>query len=141
MRLELAFPPEWARAEAPPATVYTAPGGVTFEVFPIVARTAVTVDDLLLHGVPAGAAVERAPVENHATKTGWPIRIHQVALPGEVRVVAHYELLVYAGMVVVRAPAVELLENNRATIRELLATASPHLAGDTPAAISELWEM
>jgi hypothetical protein len=141
MRLELAFGPEIARTEAGRVAVYTAPGGIVFEVFPVAPRTDIEVDAVLLHGVAEGTPVERAPVQRHATATGWPIALYRATLPGEVRLAAYYEFLVLGAVVVVRVPSAEVLDSKRTLVLELLASARADLSGDTPAAISELWEM
>jgi hypothetical protein len=141
MRLELAFGPELARTESGRVAVYTTPGGIAFEVFPVAPRTDIDVDAVLLHGVPAGTPVERAPAERHATVTGWRFALHRAVLPGEVRLAAYYEMLVVGAVVVVRAPSAEALDGKRAQILELLTSARADLTSDVPAAISELWEM
>ncbi|MGE5183377.1 MAG: hypothetical protein ACM31C_15005 [Acidobacteriota bacterium] len=151
MRLELAFGPDWSREELGAVQVYTAPGfalvpDAFFEVFPLVARNRVNLDAILLHDVPAGTLMQRAPVEPYQTVTGWPLSLHHVTLHDggqlrEIRVLAHYQLLVLAGFVLVRITNERRYVEHRAQMIELLQSARAHLADDTPAAIAELWEM
>lgn len=129
-RLELAFDRDWSRED------------IAIEVFPLVARGAADVDAVLLHGAPAGAIVQRSPSEQRQTVTGWPLSLHHAVLrDGEIRLVAHYQILVLAGFVLVRIASEPRYVEHRARLIELLASAQPRLADDTPAAISELWEM
>ena len=151
MRLELAFGPNWLREDHGPVRVYTAPGfaivpDAFFEVFPIVGRTLLSAETVLLHDVDPALEVRRAPVERSTTATGWPMTLQLVTLHGdgeqrELRLLAAYELLVLAGFVLVRVTNARRFEEHRAQILELLASARPVLADDKPAAIPELWEM
>lgn len=151
MRLELAFGPNWLREDQGPVRVYTAPGfaiipDAFFEVFPVVGRTAIAPDAVLLHDLDPGLEVRRAPVERATTATGWPMSLHFATLHAggelrEIRLLACYELLVLAGFVLVRVRNARRFEEHREQILQLLASARGELADDTPAAISELWEM
>ena len=102
---------------------YTAPDGVTLEAYPVLPRT----------DVPPRAGA----VETLATVTGWPFQVVQ----HDAQLTARYEMLVYAAVVVVRAPSAATLAARRTEIAELLASARVDLAGDAPAAISELWDV
>ncbi len=151
MRLELAFGPNWLREDHGPVRVYTAPGfaivpDAFFEVFPVVGRTLVSADAVLLHDVDPALEVRRAPAERAATATGWPMTLDLATLHAagelrEIRLLASYELLVLAGFVLVRVTNPRRFDEHRPQILQLLASARPDLADDTPAAISELWEM
>lgn len=153
MQLDLAFSPSWARQDVGNVRVYTAPGfalvpDVIFELFPVVARTDADATSVLLHDVPGELEVRREAAETLATATGWPIALHQITLhePAggalrELRLLAHYQVLVVQGFVVVRATNPARFHSHRAQILELIASARFDLNGDKPAAISELWNM
>jgi len=151
VRLELAFGPNWLREDHGPVRVYTAPGlalvpDAFFEVFPIVGRTALSPDALLLHDVDPALQVRRAPAERATTTNGWPIALELVTLHAggelrEIRLLACYELLVLSGFVLVRVSNARRFDDHRQQILQLLASARPELADETPAGISELWEM
>jgi hypothetical protein len=151
VRLELAFGPNWLHEEQGPVRVYTAPGfaivpDAFFEVFPVVGRTLLPADAVLLHDADRALEIRRAPVERATTATGWPMTLQLVTLHAsgelrEIRLLATYELLVLAGYVLVRVTNARRFDEHRQQIVQLLASARPELADDTPAAISELWEM
>jgi hypothetical protein len=102
---------------------YTAPDGITLEAYPVLPRTDVP---------PLSGAVETL-----ATVTGWPFQVVQ----HDAQLTARYEVLVYAAVVVVRAPSAATLAARRTEIAELLVGARVDLSGEVPAAISELWEI
>ncbi len=151
MHLELAFGTNWLEDEVGAARVYTAPGfalvpDLFFEVFPVVPRTRAVGDTILLHDAPLDAIVRREPAERAATVTGWPVNLHEARFHvgdslHEIRLLAHYELLVLAGFALVRVTNEQRLAQRRAQILELLTSARLVLEDDTPAAISDLWEM
>ena len=103
---------------------YSLADGITFEAHPVLPRT----------DVPwlSGDAVESL-----ATATGWPFEVVQDG----AQLTARFETLVYAAIVVVRAPSAEALAAHAGEVRQLLASAKMELAGDVPAAISELWDV
>lgn len=120
---------------------------IIFEVYPIVPRTAATVDFVLLLEVPAGTDVRRQPPERKETITGWPMTLHQAGLHDaggvlrETRLLAHYSIAVDAGFVLVRATTSGRFEKYRDKVVELLGTAKVELVDERPAGISELWDM
>jgi hypothetical protein len=102
---------------------YQATDGITFEAYPVLPRT----DVPPLEGT----------VESLATVTGWPFQVVQ----HEAQLTARYEMLVYAAVVVVRAPSAATIAAHRTEVFSLLSSARVDLTSDTPAAISELWDV
>lgn len=149
MRLGLDFITAWPREDVAGVSVYAVPGyalqpDLWFEVFPIVPRTRFQTDQVLLHDLGSELEVRRAPMEVLRTPTGWPIAVHSVTVHAggelrEIRMLAHYQLLVLSGFAMVRATNPKRFEDHRADIRELFQSARPQLASDEPASIADLW--
>ena len=152
MQIDLAFSPRWTREDLGRVRVYTAPDytvapDVVFEVFPVFSRTEIEPRDVLLHDVAPELELRSERPESAATANGWPITLQAITLhePGgafrELRLLAHYQVLVVQAFVLVRSVSVERFQAHRAQILELITTAKIDLTDDRPAAISELWSM
>jgi hypothetical protein len=146
VRLELEVPPHWKQETVGGVRVvtagYRAVPHLFIEVHPLVPRRQLDVDALLVAGVPADAKVARAAPVVQTTRTGWPMTLIEAVIgTTETRLLARYDILVLAGVVLVRALDRERLARKRSDILHLLASARPDLTTDAPARIGDLWDM
>jgi len=152
VRLELAFDPSWPRSESDGLSVILMPDAhgtpqLRFEVAALAPRTAIDGAVLVGHGVPAGYEVRRAEARAMKTIDGWPIELHPAVVVDasgaarELRVLARYELSVYAGVVLVRAATEASYRAREAEVMRLFETARPRFSSEYPAAIAELWDV
>src|SRR5215468_8349057 len=137
MELELALPSGWSVHEAAGVRVVIVPGfafvpDLVLEVQPLMRRRHIAKEMLLASTLPPGATLRAIAARSLTAETGWPISLLEadvVAPDGrllEVRLLAYYALVVYAGVVLVRAGDRARLAAGFDAIVAVLRSGRPH---------------
>jgi hypothetical protein len=152
MELELALPTDWSVHAAAGAKVVTVPGfalvpDLVLEIQPLMRRRHIASEMLLASTLPVGATLRAIAARPVTAETGWPISLLEADVIGpdgrllEVRLLAYYAFVVYAGVVLVRAGDRARLTASFDAILAVLRSGRPHFRDRAPAHIGELWDM
>jgi hypothetical protein len=149
MRLTFTLPAGWRdQREGGGAVTLTDPAGdVRVEVSALLWKSDLQPLAVLERDPPLRARAEGFHVLDGRTRDGWPLHVVGYRFVGgdgqlvEARLGAVVEVLHFAAAAVARAHTPAALEGQRANVLAIFASARPHLWGQEPVTIAELWSM
>lgn len=146
MKLLVDTPPDWRVERSGTWTILISPHRkVRVEVSPLFGPSGFDPRVHFEHGVVAPRKIEAVQLlDEMTTRDGWPMkmvtmRVLQNGEEGEWRLGAAYTMAPWVGLAVARAKSREHYDAARPALLEILGSARPHLWGDEPVCLAELY--
>ena len=146
MRLVLDAPAGWRIDSSGTWTLLTSPDNqVRVEISPLFAPGQLDPRGVFERGVAPPASVEYVQLlEDVTTRDGWPLklatlRVVEGTAEREWRIGGAYTMVAWVGAVVARVKTRASYDAHRVTLLDLLGSARPHLRGDEPVCLAELY--
>lgn len=146
MRLVLDAPAGWRSDASGTWTLLTSPDNqVRVEISPLFVPGRLDPRGVFERGVAPPASVEYVQLlDDMTTRDGWPLqlatlRVVEDGAEREWRLGGAYTMVAWVGAVVARAKTRASYDAHRLTLLDLLGSARPHLWGDEPVCVAELY--